>query len=73
MTETLLNRVRALREAEGWTQLQLAERTGVSRKTVNTIENGIFAPSALVALKIARAFGRPVEDLFRIGPAAEEE
>ena len=64
LTETLHNRVRELREAHGWTQLQLAERMGVSRKTVNTIENGVFAPSALVALKMARAFSQPVEQVF---------
>jgi len=49
LAETLHNRVRIFREAKGWTQMQLAERTGVSRKTVNTIENGVFSPSALVA------------------------
>ena len=59
-----MNRVRELRQAEGWTQLELAERTGVSRKTVNTIENGVFTPSTIVALKMARALGRRVEDLF---------
>jgi len=64
LTEELCNRVRELRDARGWTQLQLAERMGVSRKTVNTIENGIFAPSALVALKMARAFNKPVEEIF---------
>lgn len=64
MTDSLHNRVRELREAQGWTQLQLAERMGVSRKTVNTIENEVFGPSAVVALKMARAFGKPVEELF---------
>lgn len=64
MTDRLHNRVRALREAKGWTQLGLAERMGVSRKTVNTIENDVFSPSALVALKMARAFGTPVEEIF---------
>ena len=60
----LSNRVRAAREAHGWTQAQLAERIGVSRKTVNTVENGVFVPSALLALKLARALGQPVEELF---------
>ena len=64
MTDQLHNRVRALREAKGWTQLELAERMGVSRKTVNTIENNVFAPSALVALKMARAFSTSVEEIF---------
>lgn len=64
MVEALANRVRAIREDRGLTQLQLAEAMGVSRKTVNTIENGIFQPSALVALKMAKAFGCRVEDVF---------
>ena len=64
LTDELRNRVRELREQHGWTQLHLAERMGVSRKTVNTIENGVFAPSAVVALKMARAFGKPVDDIF---------
>lgn len=66
MAEALANRVRAMREERGLTQLQLAEAMGVSRKTVNTIENGIFAPSALVAIKMARAFDCRVEDVFWI-------
>jgi putative transcriptional regulator len=48
----------------GWTQAELAERVGVSRKTINTVENGVFVPSTLLALKIAKAFGKRVEDLF---------
>lgn len=64
MAERLNNRVREWREQKGWTQVQLAERTGVSRKTVNTIENHVFEPSTLVALKLARALGAGVEDLF---------
>lgn len=64
MTEGLSNRVREMRDTRGWTQLQLAEAMGVSRKTVNTIENGIFLPSTMVALKMARAFDCRVEDIF---------
>jgi putative transcriptional regulator len=64
MAERLANRLRELRTAGELTQAALAERIGVSRKTVNTVENGVFIPSALLALKIARALGRPVEDVF---------
>ena len=71
MTDVLHNRVRELREAQGWTQLHLAERMGVSRKTVNTIENGVFAPSALVALKMARALGKPVDDIFWLAGSSD--
>lgn len=64
MNDRLENRIRELREAAGLTQIELASRMGVSRKTVNTIENGIFMPSAIVALKMARELGRPVEEIF---------
>lgn len=48
------------------TQAELAERVGVSRKTINTVENGVFTPSATLALKIARALGVKVEQLFSL-------
>jgi putative transcriptional regulator len=60
----LKNRVRELREARNLTQAHLAELVGVSRKTVNTVENAVFVPSTVVALKLARALGEPVEALF---------
>lgn len=62
----MANNLRLERERMGWTQAELAETIGVSRKTVNTIENGVFMPSTLIALKLARAFGRPVEALFSL-------
>ena len=62
----LANSVREAREAKGWTQAQLAERIGVSRKTVNTVENGVFIPSTVVALKLAAALGTRVEALFSL-------
>ena len=64
MPERLANRLKDKRVALGLTQAELAERCAVSRKTVNTVENGVFVPSALLALKLARALGEPVEDLF---------
>lgn len=48
------------------TQAELAERVGVSRKTINTVENGVFTPSATLALKIARALGVEVEQVFSL-------
>lgn len=66
MTEHLANTLKPAREALGLTQAALAERVGVSRKTVNTVENGVFVPSTLLALKLAAALGQPVEALFRI-------
>lgn len=62
----LANRLRAARETRGWTQADLAARIGVSRKTINTVENGVFVPSTVIALKLARAFGEPVERLFSL-------
>ena len=64
MAERLENRLKELREAQGLTQAQLADLIGVSRKTVNTVENGVFVPSTIVALKLAGALGCPVEELF---------
>ena len=64
MAERLGNRLNALRAERGLTQAALAELVGVSRKTINTVENGVFVPSALLALRIARALGRPVEEVF---------
>lgn len=64
MAERLANRLKDKRAELGLTQAELAERVGVTRKTVNTVENGVFIPSALLALKLARALGEPVEQLF---------
>jgi putative transcriptional regulator len=66
MSETLLNTLKDERERLGLTQAALAERVGVSRKTINTVENGVFVPSTILALKLAAALDRPVEGLFRI-------
>lgn len=64
MPEKLANRLKERRTELGLTQAELAEMCLVTRKTVNTVENGVFVPSALLALKLARALGEPVEDLF---------
>ncbi len=66
MAERLANALKSERDARGWTQAELAARVGVSRKTINTIENGVFVPSTITALKIAEAFGRQVEQLFNV-------
>ena len=66
MPERLGNSLRAEREKRNWTQAELAARVGVSRKTVNTIENGVFVPSTVTALKLAQALNVPVEQLFWI-------
>jgi putative transcriptional regulator len=64
MAERLANRLKERRAEVGLTQAELAERVGVTRKTVNTVENGVFTPSALLALKMAAALDVTVEQLF---------
>ena len=64
MAETLGNRLRELRAERDLTQAALAEAVGVSRKTINTVENGVFVPSTTLALKLAAALGCRVEDVF---------
>jgi putative transcriptional regulator len=64
--EALRNHLKEARTRRDLTQQQLAEVIGVSRKTINTIENGVFVPSTLLALKLARAFGTSVEELFEL-------
>ena len=66
MAERLLNSLKEERARLGLTQAELADRVGVSRKTINTVENGVFVPSTMLALKLAAALGRSVEDLFRV-------
>ena len=61
---TLGNHMKTLRGEAALTQAELAAAVGVTRKTINTVENGVFTPSALLALKIARALGKPVEAVF---------
>jgi len=60
------NGLKAARTALGLTQADLAERVGVSRKTINTVENGVFVPSTVLALRLAKALGESVETLFWI-------
>lgn len=60
------NRIRVERAERRMTQQQLAEAVGVSRQTINAIEAGKFVPSAVLALKIARQFEKPVETVFQL-------
>ena len=56
--------LRAVREAKGWTQADLAGRLGVSRQTVNAIETEKYEPSLSLAFRIARLFRQPIEAIF---------
>ena len=58
------NRLKELRARHSLTQAQLAEAVGVTRKTINTVENRVFIPSALLALKLAAALQVPFEEAF---------
>jgi putative transcriptional regulator len=64
MAEGLGNRLKERRGELGLTQAERAERCGVTRKTVNTVENGVFIPSTVLALKLSKALSEPVETLF---------
>ncbi len=63
---SLINHLAAFRKEAGLTQAQLAEAAGVSRKTINTIENRIFVPSTVLALKVAQVLNVSVHDLFEL-------
>lgn len=63
---SLGNRLKEMRTSLQLTQAELATRVGVSRKTINTIENGVFMPSTLLALVLARSLETPVDDLFYV-------
>ncbi|MFT4179878.1 MAG: helix-turn-helix transcriptional regulator [Thermomonas sp.] len=58
------NRLRELRDAQGWSQGELAERLDVSRQTINALETGKYDPSLPLAFRIARLFRRRIEDVF---------
>jgi len=62
----LLNNLEELRKSAGLTQQQLSESAEVSRKSINAIENGIYVPSTVLALKIAVTLSCKVEDLFKL-------
>jgi putative transcriptional regulator len=58
------NRLKVLRAERDWSQQELAERLGVSRQTINSIEAERYDPSLPLALKMAKVFGLPVETIF---------
>jgi putative transcriptional regulator len=58
------NSLAALRAENGWSQQRLADELGVSRQTIISIEKGRFDPSLPLAFRIARLFGRRIEDIF---------
>ena len=64
--KNLLNNLQEIRNSAGLTQQELSERAEVSRKSINAIENGIYVPSTVLALKISKTLKCKVEDLFKL-------
>lgn len=68
----LLNRLKELRARDGLSQTELAKLTGSSRQTISLIERGDYLPSILIAMKIAKVFQLPVDDVFSMKEEEEE-
>jgi len=64
--QKLLNNLAERRKLAGLTQEELSVQAEVSRKSINAIENGVYVPSTVLALKIARTLNCTVEDLFTL-------
>ena len=64
--KNLSNNLEEIRRSSGLTQKELSESAEVSRKSINAIENGIYVPSTVLALKIAGTLNCSVEDLFQL-------
>jgi len=64
--EKLLNNLEELRKSAGLTQQELSESAEVSRKSINAIENGIYVPSTVLALKISKTLGCKVEAILKL-------
>ncbi|KFL44088.1 XRE family transcriptional regulator [Lysinibacillus sp. BF-4] len=60
------SRLKELRARDGYNQTELAKRANVSRQTISLIERGEYMPSILIAVRIARIFNEPVENVFII-------
>jgi putative transcriptional regulator len=67
------NRLKEARAKQGLTQTDLAELVGVSRKTINTVENSVFVPSTILALALAKTLRTTVEQLFFLISEDDEE
>ena len=68
----LLNKIKVYRAMKNISQEELAVAIGVTRKTINTVETGKFIPSTVLALRIARYFGVPVEEIFVLSDEASD-
>ena len=66
MSSSVRNRVKELRDERGWTQQELADKVGVSRQSINSIERDRYVPSLVLALTFARVFDCPIEKIFKL-------
>ena len=66
MAPVVRTRVRELRQERGWSQQELAEKVGVSRQSINSIECDRYTPSLPLALTFARIFGCPTDTIFKL-------
>lgn len=66
LADAVKNQVKAMRTERNWTQEQLADRVGVSRQSINSIERNRYVPSLQLALKFARVFECPTDDIFTL-------
>nr|MBS0038332.1 helix-turn-helix transcriptional regulator [Saprospiraceae bacterium] len=60
------NNLKTLRQQRNWTQTQVAEKVGVSRQTIYSIEQGIYVPSTVLGLKLAAVFEMKLGDIFKL-------
>jgi len=73
MAPNILNRVKELRTARGWTQEQLADAVGVSRQSINSIERDRYVPSLPLALTFARVFDCSTDEIFTLNGEMRED
>ena len=73
MAPNILNRVKELRIARGWTQEQLADAVGVSRQSINSIERDRYVPSLPLALTFARVFDCSTDEIFTLNGEMRED
>jgi putative transcriptional regulator len=73
MPPNILNRVKELRVARGWTQEQLADAVGVSRQSINSVERDRYVPSLSLALTFARVFGCSTDEIFTLNGEKRED
>ena len=62
----LSNNIKKYRKKIGLTQAELADLVQVSRKTINTVENGLFVPSTVLSLSIAKILNQRFEEIFTL-------